>query len=69
MTIYVVTTGEYSGYGVMAVFSTEDKAREWIKGKGWRVWEEWEREDDWEEVYCYIEDYEVDPEVDDDSDG
>ena len=29
--VYIVTSGEYSGYGINKVFSTEEKAKEWIK--------------------------------------
>lgn len=29
--VYIVTSGEYSGYGINRVFSTEEKAKEWIE--------------------------------------
>ena len=28
--VYIVTSGEYSDYGIDSVFSTEEKAKEWI---------------------------------------
>ena len=28
--VYIVTSGEYSGYGIDRVFSTEEKAKEWV---------------------------------------
>jgi hypothetical protein len=36
-TVYLVTSGEYSDYGIRAAFSTKEKAQEWIDswdGKG-----------------------------------
>lgn len=29
--VYIVTSGEYSDYGIDRVFSTEEKAKEWVK--------------------------------------
>ena len=29
--VFIVTSGEYSDYGIDRVFSTEEKAKEWIK--------------------------------------
>ena len=29
--VYIVTSGEYSGYGINRVFSTEKKAKEWVE--------------------------------------
>ena len=28
--VYIVTSGEYSDYGIDRVFSTEEKAKEWV---------------------------------------
>ena len=28
---YIVTSGEYSDYGIYRVFSSEEKAKEWIE--------------------------------------
>ena len=29
--VFIVTSGEYSGYGINRVFSTEKKAKEWVE--------------------------------------
>ena len=49
MIVYVVTSGDYSEYGIVAIFSTREKAeacvaphiREGVIGEDWNV-EEWE---------------------------
>ena len=33
--VYVVTSGEYSGYSIHAVFSTKEKAEEYIAHDGY----------------------------------
>lgn len=47
-TVYLVTSGEYSDYGVDGAFSTREKAVAWINGE----------DDDYE-----IEEYDIDPEI------
>ena len=46
--VYIVTAGEYSDYRILAVFSSKERAEDWIDHIG-------QYED-----YCYIEEYEVD---------
>lgn len=53
MKIYLVSTGNYSNYGILAAFSTEEKAKELLAIL---------KKDSDE---CGIEEYELDPEVGD----
>jgi hypothetical protein len=42
MKIWIVTQGEYSGYRIMAVFESEDQAKEFINGTDAAEIEEWD---------------------------
>jgi len=52
--VYIVTSGEYSDYQIQAVFSTEEKAQEWIGNNKDEEIEEYEL-DKADERYHYIE--------------
>lgn len=52
MKIYIVTSGEYSSYGINAVFSTYEKAEKYIALRN-------DEDSSWHDEY-YIEEYDVD---------
>lgn len=55
--IYIVTEGEYSDYSINNVFSTEEKAKEFIAERGGGI-EEFELDPDWRnEITNYIKGY------------
>lgn len=60
--IYVVTSGEYSDYGIRAIFSTHDLAQEFIDWQNGPETDELEDGDYREDGYM-IEEYEEDSEV------
>ncbi len=43
-TVYIVTSGSYSDYGINRVFSTREKAESWAGPLGYEI-EEWELDD------------------------
>lgn len=49
MKVYVVTTGNYSDYGIEGIFSTEEKANEFMEAledeRDWNAIAEWDMDD------------------------
>lgn len=60
--IYVVTSGEYSDYGIRAIFTTREKAEAYVAWKNGP-----EDEDVWDGSEYRIEEYEEDSEVEKDT--